>query len=580
VFKEKKKDIVNYIDISKEMKEIDGWNKNERNGYTFIDLFAGAGGLSCGMVMAGFTPIASVEIMKEAVMTYRYNFIDNMKFNEFVETRDIREKSVKDNLYKFVKDKSVDVIVGGFPCQGFSMAGNRIIDDPRNSLYLEMLEIVDKIKPKFLIMENVEGLRSMLGGKVEEKIIEDYKEIGYKINVTILNSADYGVPQLRKRVIFIGNRIGYTNYHPKPILSPNEYKTLGEAIEKYMDIPENKEINHIFTKHNDEMIKKIIDIPEGKSLYGNYSDAWKKSPWDKPSCTIKENHGGVNLHPKLGRVLTPRELASLQSFPEDFIFMGSKKWQLVQIGNAVPPLMAKAIGLSVFKSLKKGDNEMKYYEKIKIAQEKITEYTTQIFKVYGNELLLRLEEYNLLKDENNCLESSTAIGFIIEEFLVSKLRIYTEEHKGDELIIDKSARKTVNSSYDCFSNYKDIFIMINVKVEKSENNAVASINKLYKDYVEKDPEIEKAYLILKIKYDYGISIKDNQRKIFIEGLDSYYLEEFDFSKGHSQDYRNWSKDFKPESGRLQLKPNDQKLNKDEISYNRTKKFIKDIFDKK
>jgi len=358
MFKDKKKDIVNYIDISKEMKEIDGWNKNERNGYTFIDLFAGAGGLSCGMVMAGFTPIASVEIMKEAVMTYRYNFIDSMKFNEFVETRDIREKSVKDNLYKFVKDKSVDVIVGGFPCQGFSMAGNRIIDDPRNSLYLEMLEIVDKIKPKFLIMENVEGLRSMLGGKVEEKIIEDYKEIGYDINVTILNSADYGVPQLRKRVIFIGNRIGYMNYHPKPILSPNEYKTLGEAIEKYMNIPENKEINHIFTKHNDEMIEKIINTPEGKSLYGNYSDAWKKSPWDKPSCTIKENHGGVNLHPKLGRVLTPRELASLQSFPENFIFMGSKKWQLVQIGNAVPPLMAKAIGLSVFKSLKKG--EMKW----------------------------------------------------------------------------------------------------------------------------------------------------------------------------------------------------------------------------
>lgn len=145
------------------------------------------------------------------------------------------------------------------------------------------------------------------------------------------------------------------NYHPKPILSPNEYKTLGEAIEKYMNIPENKEINHIFTKHNDEMIEKIINTPEGKSLYGNYSDAWKKSPWDKPSCTIKENHGGVNLHPKLGRVLTPRELASLQSFPENFIFMGSKKWQLVQIGNAVPPLMAKAIGLSVFKSLKKGE---------------------------------------------------------------------------------------------------------------------------------------------------------------------------------------------------------------------------------
>ena len=99
------------------------------------------------------------------------------------------------------------------------------------------------------------------------------------------------------------------------------------------------------------MIEKISQVPEGMSLYGNYSDAWKKSPWDKPSCTVKENHGGVNIHPKLPRVLTPRELAALQSFPDDFIFKGSKKWQLVQIGNAVPPLLGKAIGVSVMKSL-------------------------------------------------------------------------------------------------------------------------------------------------------------------------------------------------------------------------------------
>ena len=116
-------------------------------------------------------------------------------------------------------------------------------------------------------------------------------------------------------------------------------------------MPENKKINHIFTKHTPEMIKKISEVPEGKSLYGNYSDAWKKSPWDKPSCTVKENHGGVNLHPKLNRVLTPRELAALQSFPDDFIFKGNKKWQLVQIGNAVPPLLGKAIGLAVKKAL-------------------------------------------------------------------------------------------------------------------------------------------------------------------------------------------------------------------------------------
>lgn len=169
----------------------------------------------------------------------------------------------------------------------------------------------------------------------------------------MLNSADYGVAQTRRRVIFIGNRIGGTNYHPKPFME--EYKTLGEEIQRFMDMPENKSINHIFSRHTEDMKKRIMNVPEGMSLYGNYSDAWKKSPWDKPSCTVKENHGGVNLHPKLPRVLTPRELAALQSFPDDFIFKGSKKWQLVQIGNAVPPLLGRAIGVAVTKALKEND---------------------------------------------------------------------------------------------------------------------------------------------------------------------------------------------------------------------------------
>lgn len=314
-----------FIDIKDEMFKIDGWNKNDRNGYTFIDLFAGAGGLSCGMVMAGYTPIASIEIMKEAVETYKYNFIDNKKFEEIVESRDIRENIVKNELYKYVDNKIVDVIVGGFPCQGFSMAGKRVVEDPRNSLYLDMLEIVKKLKPKVLIMENVEGILSILDGQIVKKIIQDYEKIGYKITYKVLNAADYGVAQTRKRVIFIGNRLNLKNYHPKPIYLESEYKTLGQAINKYMKMQENKEINHIFTNHSTKIKQKIIETPESKSMYGNYSDAWKKSPWDKPSCTVKENHGGVNLHPKLPRALTPRELASLQSFPDDFIFKGSKK---------------------------------------------------------------------------------------------------------------------------------------------------------------------------------------------------------------------------------------------------------------
>lgn len=353
-------DDVNWIDITDKWV-YDGWaTPNYKNGYNFIDLFSGAGGLSCGLVMAGFTPVGSVEIMPEAVETYEYNFIQQKGFKEKVHTRDIREASVKQELYDSVSDKHIHLIVGGFPCQGFSLAGNRVVTDPRNSLYLEMLEIVKHIKPDYVVMENVDGLRSMLNGKVEAKIISDYKAAGYDINVTVLNSADYGVPQFRRRVIFIGNRHGLTNYHPKPFVAPENYVTLGEGIKRFLSIPENKQINHIFTKHSEKMIEQMRNLPEGQSLYGNYSDAWKKSPWDKPSCTVKENHGGVNIHPRLPRVLTPRELAALQSFPDDFIFKGSKKWQLVQIGNAVPCGLGKAIGIAVMKGLdqmQKKDND-------------------------------------------------------------------------------------------------------------------------------------------------------------------------------------------------------------------------------
>ena len=178
-----KNDVVNWIDIS-DVWQTDGWkNKKDRTDYNFIDLFSGAGGLSCGLVMAGLNPIASVEIMPEAVATYERNFIVSKGFKEKVETRDIREQSVKNNLYKSVAGKHIDLIVGGFPCQGFSMSGYRVVDDPRNSLYKEMKEIVEFLKPDFVVMENVEGLRSMLNGKVEEKIIEDYKAIGYDINI-------------------------------------------------------------------------------------------------------------------------------------------------------------------------------------------------------------------------------------------------------------------------------------------------------------------------------------------------------------------------------------------------------------
>lgn len=321
------------------------WDNPGESEMTFVDLFCGAGGLSKGLEMSGLQGICGLDFFKEACMTYNRNF-DHPFING-----DIKDPANKKLFYETVKKqldgRKLSIVAGGFPCQGFSMAGNRIVDDPRNSLYKELIEIVVELQPDFVVCENVKGLRTMLNGLVEKKIISDFEAIGYEMNVTTLCAADYYTPQKRERVIFIGNKKGLKNYHPKPILAPNEYITTGQAIADLMDHPADEAFNHVPTKHREDMAKKIMETPEGKSLYKGYSDAWKKCPWNEPSCTIKENHGGVNLHPKLPRVLTAREMARLQSFPDDFIFEGKKNKQLVQIGNAVPPLLGKAIGLAV-----------------------------------------------------------------------------------------------------------------------------------------------------------------------------------------------------------------------------------------
>lgn len=344
IIQKKVADDINWVDIAS------CWRNIKLSKMTFVDLFCGAGGLSKGLEMAGLLGICGLDWFEEAGMTYRRNFE-----HPFV-NGDITTQEKKDEFYATVKKqlgrRKLNIVAGGFPCQGFSMAGNRIVDDPRNSLYKEMLEIVKTLQPEFVICENVKGLRSMLGGQVEKKIIEDYRAIGYEMNVTTLCAADYYTPQKRERVIFIGNRIGLKNLYPKPILKPSEYVTTGEAIKDLMKHPEDSDFNHVPTKHRPDMEARMAKLPEGESLYEGYSDAWKKCPWNEASCTIKENHGGVNIHPKLPRVLTAREMARLQSFPDDFIFEGKKNKQLVQIGNAVPPLLGKAIGLAIRKAKK------------------------------------------------------------------------------------------------------------------------------------------------------------------------------------------------------------------------------------
>lgn len=333
-------DDVNWADISAMW---DAPGRSQR--MTFVDLFCGAGGLSKGLEMSGMEGICGLDWFDEAGQTYARNF-DHPFINGDIKLPENKQRFY-DTVRQRLNGRKLSLVAGGFPCQGFSMAGNRIVDDPRNSLYKELIEIVRNLQPDFVLCENVKGLRSMLDGAVEKKILEDFREIGYQMNVTTLCAADYYTPQKRERVIFIGNRIGVRNLHPKPILSPENYRTTGEAIADLMDHPEDPAFNHVPTKHSSEMTERMRVLPEGKSLYKGYSDAWKKCPWDEASCTIKENHGGVNVHPRLPRVLTAREMARLQSFPDDFIFEGKKAKQLVQIGNAVPPLLGKAVGLAI-----------------------------------------------------------------------------------------------------------------------------------------------------------------------------------------------------------------------------------------
>ncbi|MBM3456153.1 MAG: DNA cytosine methyltransferase [Bacteroidetes bacterium] len=343
--KSTKNDKINWIDIS------DDWDNIQNLDLTSADLFCGAGGMAKGFEMAGFKQVCGLDWFKEAGMTYRENFS-----HPLIEG-DITKREIKDKFINTVKEKlkgkNLTVLSGGFPCQGFSMSGNRVVEDPRNSLYKDMLEIIKELQPEFIVAENVKGLRSMLKGKVEDKIKADIENLGYKVNVTVLNSADYYVPQKRERIIFIANRIGKKNYHPAPILESDSYITTKEAIGDLVKLKDNPKFNHVRTNHSNEMKDRLAKVPEGKSLYDKYSDSWKKCPWNEASCTIKENHGGVNIHPIEPRVITVREMARLQSFPDDFIFKGTKSKQMVQIGNAVPPLLAKAIALAIKKAIKK-----------------------------------------------------------------------------------------------------------------------------------------------------------------------------------------------------------------------------------
>ena len=282
---------------------------SKKEKYNFVDLFAGAGGLSLGFVQANFNKVLSNEINPFASATVKRNFPNSVHIGKAI------EKATDEEILNVVGGRTIHVLIGGPPCQGFSVAGLRREDDPRNVMFLQFLRIAKLLQPHYVLMENVPGIITIKKGRVKEAILSEFESAGYPgCSVRILEAATYGVPQLRTRAIFIANKFSLKNPYPKPLLSRENYIPIEDAISDLISVGREPSINHEWTDHSKVMIERISKIPAGGSLYETYQDAYKRQYLGVPSMTIKENHGGTHLHPILDRCISAREMARLQTF--------------------------------------------------------------------------------------------------------------------------------------------------------------------------------------------------------------------------------------------------------------------------
>ena len=333
--------------------------------YKVLDLFCGCGGLSLGFEKAGYDVLLGIDMWEDALVTYRRNHK-----NANTLCADLAALSAVE-VDKVINHENVDVIIGGPPCQGFSIAGKRIVDDDRNKLYKSFVRMVSYFKPKAFVMENVPNILSIGDGAVREAIIKDFSVLGYKVTYRVLLASDYGVPQNRRRAIFVGMLGGKDFVFPtptvkQPVTSKEAISDLPEEgiedggnypspplteYQKMMRHGSDKLYNHEITIHNDRTKEIIAMVPDG----GNYKDlpkelqgtrkvhiAWTRLNSKRPSITIDTGHFH-HFHYEYNRVPSARESARFQSFPDSFIFLGNKTSKLKQIGNAVPPLMAAVL---------------------------------------------------------------------------------------------------------------------------------------------------------------------------------------------------------------------------------------------
>lgn len=343
--------------------------------YIGIDLFSGAGGLSIGAEMAGISVTHAIEFNESAAKSYTRNHP-----NAKVKCADIREVDAKEFASG---DKPVFIIMGGPPCQGFSLANTmtRNMDNPNNSMFREFVRFVKDLNPEWFLFENVFGLTNINNGETEKMIEAEFEHLGYKVKSSILWASDYGVPQNRNRYFMIGNRIGIDFEFP----APSDTKiTVGEAIEdlpalangdSFAELPyslpfdqaspyaqlmrkESDKCTQNFVSRNNELvIERYKHIKQGEnwsaipeSLMANYADKgrchsniYRRLCSDKPSVVISNYRKSMIIHPTQDRGLSVREAARIQSFPDSYIFEGPISHIQQQIGNAVPPLLAKAV---------------------------------------------------------------------------------------------------------------------------------------------------------------------------------------------------------------------------------------------
>lgn len=356
--------------------------KNNKK-YIILDLFCGAGGFSYGMEKnKNFETAVALDFNKQAVETFSYNFP-----NATTIVGDITNNKIKKEVIKVSKEKKVNMIIGGPPCQGFSLKGKKLgLEDPRNFLFKEYLNIVEKIKPEIFVIENVKSLLSTSNGWFKDQIINKVKQMGYYVECGVLTASDFGVPQSRQRAIFICSKNKIITL-PKPTVKKIttvrdaifdlSYLNSGEGYfeQQYITNPisryqkkmrknSKKLYNHKASNHSEIAIKKLKMIPPEcgkeylpKELLGKqkFTGTWGRLKWDGLSPTIDTRFdaasNGTNNHPYLHRAITPREAARIQSFDDNFVFLGLKVNIRTQIGNAVPPLMAKAIADHIYKEV-------------------------------------------------------------------------------------------------------------------------------------------------------------------------------------------------------------------------------------